>query len=449
MRLMMKALALATFVGAGEPAYGEAGPGGRAPCALAECVALAVNRAPALEASRARITAAEAAQASTTAGYGPRLKVDGGVQVWDQALESSLGDFEGLPIEVPAFRIRDQLTWSVNLTLAQPLMGLWTVFEAARLQELGVDVARLETEGELRRLVQEVAEAWLQSALARDLVAVAEASLVSRESDRDRAKALVEGGVLVAAEGTRAELGVQEARQRLAQAQRQSRLADARLAQLVGDARVPTAASWEVTPTPPIESLDAARRAAVAARMELRALELQVQQAGRAVDVEFTQLMPSVNLVAQAQFIGGQQLAANQQAFVGVTFDWTFWDWGGRYARMDELRARQAEAKARMQQLSEGLQLEVEGAWIQWESAVDQAALAAEAEKVAAENYALARARFEANALTAFELQGAEAAVTKAAMDRRVAAAAALVARAQLVRAMGGGRDDIVREATP
>lgn len=431
------------------PAYADDPATGASPCGLAECVELAVKRAPVLEAARARIRAAEAAKSSTTAGFGPRLKVDGGVQVWDQALEASFGDFEGLPIEVPAFRIRDQVTWSVNLTLAQPLMGLWTVFEASQLQALGVDVAELEAEGELRRLVQEVAEAWLQSALARDLVAVAEASLVSRESDRDRAKALVAGGVLVAAEGTRAELGVQDARQRVAQARRQSRLADARLAQLVGAPRVPAAAEWRVEGTPPVENLEAARRAAVATRMEVKALERQIQQAGRAVDVEFTQLMPSVNLVAQAQFIGGQELAANEQAFVGVTFDWTFWDWGGRYARMDELRARQAEAEARMQQLSEGLQLEVESAWIQWESAVDQAALAEDAENVATENYDLARARFEAGALTAFELSSAEAAVTKAAMDSKVAAAAALVARAQLVRAMGGGRDDIVREATP
>jgi outer membrane protein len=419
-------------------------------CDLATCVRLALARAPSVKAAEARIAGAEAAAAGTRSNLGPKLKIDGGVQVWDSELSLNFGGFPGLPIEIPPTVIREQVTWSVNLTLAQPLMGLWTIFEAAELQSLGIDAARLEAEGETRRLAQEAAEAWLQAALATRLVEVAEVSLASRENDRNRAKAFVDGGVIVAAELTRAELGVTQARQLLSQARRQEALARARLSQLVGRSARPTRIELPALKVvPPVESLAVARQRAIEQRTELQTLQQQLNMASQAVDVEVTQLMPNVNLVAQAQFIGGSELQANQQAFVGVTFDWTFWEWGSRYHKMDELRARVREVRERMQQLTEGLQLEVEAAWIAWASSVEQAELAAAAEDVAATNYELAQKRFESKTITSFELTEAESALTKARMDKTIATTAALVARAQLVRAMGGTSDAIIGEATP
>lgn len=418
-------------------------------CDLGTCVRLALGRAPVLKAQAARIDAAESARKATSAQLGPKLKVDGGFQVWDSELSAKFGAFPGLPIEIPPFRIRDQLTWSVNLTLAQPLMGLWTILEASDLQRLGVDAARLEAEGETRRLAQEAAEAWLQAALAAELVDVAAVSLGARENDRNRAKVFVDAGVILPSELTRAELGVLQARQLASQAKRQAALAQARLSQLAGRPMRPQRVEVGLKTGAPAASLAAARQMAIDKRMELKTLQQQLNMASKAVDVEVTQLMPSVNLVAQAQFIGGSELQANEQAFVGMTFDWTFWEWGSRYHRMDELRARVREVRERTQQLTEGLQLEVEAAWIGWAAAIEQAELAAAAVEVATTNYELARTRFEARTVTSFELNEAESALTKARMDMVIARTASFVARAQLVRAMGGTSDEIIGEATP
>src|SRR5690606_34127457 len=131
--------------------------------------------------------------------------------------------------------VREAVTWNVNVVLAQPLMGLWTIYEAHELQALGVDVAALESEMQSADKAVAVAEAWLSTMLADEMVAVRENSLAQRSSDRERAGALVRAGVLVEADLSRVDLGVTEARQSLAIARRQAQLARARLAMLVGE----------------------------------------------------------------------------------------------------------------------------------------------------------------------------------------------------------------------
>jgi outer membrane protein len=415
-------------------------------CDLAACVARAVERSPSRKAVGAAVEAAEAQVEATASQRYPKFKTDGGVQVWDSALELSLGSFPG--ISIPATKLRDQITWNVNVTVAQPLAGLWTILEASELQRLGVSAATLEAEAETARVALEATEAWIQAALATDLVGVAEAAEAQRASGAARAKVLVEGGVLIPSELTRAELGVTQARQGTAQARRQAQLALARLSQLVGGPVTPASREGGVLVTTGVPELAAAREGALTARPELRKLEQQLAMARQAVAVERTMLAPSVNLVGQAQFVGGSRLQRSEQALVGVSFDWTFWEWGSRYHKLDELRARVREVEARLEQLKEGLVLEVEAAWIAWSSAVEQAGLAAGAEGLAGETLTLTRARFDAGAATTFELEDVEQSVTRARIERRAAEAQAKLARARLARAMGNGVDGIVGEAS-
>jgi outer membrane protein TolC len=170
--------------------------------------------------------------------------------------------------------------------------------------------------------------------------------------------------------------------------------------------------------------------------------------AGRAVDVEVSQLLPSVNLVAQAQFTGGTELQAREQVFVGVSFDWTVWDWGGRYRRIDEARARVREVAARLEQVTELLGLEVEESWIGWEQARETHELAVGAAEIAEEGYRLTRARFEAGAVSALELGQAESALTRARLEVKAAEYGARLARARLARAVGADSEAIAEEAS-
>lgn len=416
-------------------------------CTLEDCVRDALAHGPDLVGREAAIDAARAGKDALRGNYGPKLVVDGGVQVWDDELAA---DFDvGIPgIEIPPTIVREQVTWQVNVTLAQPLVGLWQIGEANTLAALGIDVAELEREATKVRRALDVSEAWLSAVLAEDLVRVAETSLGARESDRERAGALVKAGVIVESELLRAELGVTQAKQALAVAKRQVALARARLAQLVGVAVVPADGAGDAEPAP-VATLEAAKEAALARRVELAQVRTRIAQAEAAVDLAWSKMAPDVNLVAQAQFARASAFGEEAAAFVGLTFNWTVWEWGAKAYGIDEARARVREAKAGLVQLEEGILLEVEAAHVEHASALDQAALAREAVKVAADHYDNVRKRFANKAATTFDLVEAETSLTRARADEKMARINGYLARARLARAMGMSAEQIAREGTP
>ncbi|HRE88307.1 MAG TPA: TolC family protein, partial [Myxococcota bacterium] len=195
--------------------------------------------------------------------------------------------------------------------------------------------------------------------------------------------------------------------------------------------------------------LEEAKKRALENRVEVKQLTQRLAMAERAVNVATSKMAPSVNLVAAAQFTGGSEFQQEAAAFVGLTFDWTVWEWGATKYGIDEARARVREVKARTRQLQDGVALETEAAWVEHASALDQAELAAEAVKVAGVNYELVRKRFEAKAATSFDVVEAENALTRARLDEKMASVAALMARAKLARAMGGDAKEIAREGAP
>jgi outer membrane protein TolC len=195
--------------------------------------------------------------------------------------------------------------------------------------------------------------------------------------------------------------------------------------------------------------LEAAKAQAKARRVEAKQLKQQVAMAERAVSVATSKMAPTVNLVAAAQFAGGSEFQQDSAAFVGLTLEWTVWEWGATKFGIDEASARVREVKARIRQLDEGIALETEAAWVDHASALDQMALANEAVKVAGINYELVQKRFGAKAATPFDVVEAESALTKARLDEKMARVSALMARAKLARAMGGDADEIAREGSP
>lgn len=416
-------------------------------CTLPECVGTALARVPELRGKDAAIDAARAKNDAMRGNYGPKLIVDGGVQLWNDQLTASF-DIPVPGLVIPPTVVREQLTWQVNVTLAQPLSGLWQIYEANELAALGVDVALLEREATKNQTALQVTEAWLTAVLAEDLVAVRKTSLDARKTDRERASALVRAGVIVEADLLRADLGITQAKQALALAERQSSLARARLTQLVGTPVVPSGAG-NATGVKDMVALEAAKKTALEERIELRQIRTRVQQARTAVDLAYSKMAPTVNFVAQAQFARASAFGADAAAFVGVTFDWTVWEWGATKFGIDEAQARVREGQAGLEQLEEGIALEVEAAWVEQASAIDQAALAKEAVRVSEESYSLVRKRFENKAATSYDLVQAENDLTKARSDERMALVSGYLARARLARAMGKGADEIAREGTP
>jgi len=420
------------------------------PCTLSGCVDEALRYAPEVRAKDAATDAARYASKAARGNYGPRLVVDGGVQVWNDEQVISFDLPATLPITLPPTVVREQVTWSVNVTIAQPLTQLWTISESNALAQLGVDVAELDREASLRTTALDTTSAWIQAGLAENVVDVTKASLGARQSDREKAGALVKGGVLVEADLARADLGVTQAKQSVSQAERGVSLGRARLSQLVGHPTQPERVKLEGTLRPlPVATLAEAQARASSDRLELKVVRTRIQQAETSVAVAKSKMLPEVNLVAQAQFSRPSALSEGEAAFVGVTFKWEAWAWGSTYYGIDQAEATLRQAKEAQTQVEDGLRLEVESAWIDYQKSVEQAELATEAVKVSQINYELVQKRLSAKAATTFDVVTAETDLTQAKINIEVAHANALLARARLARAMGLSAEDIAREGAP
>jgi len=81
------------------------------------------------------IEAATAVKKKTVGSYGPKVKLEAGVQIWDRTMPFDLGPLNAMlstsGVALPNFR--DQVTWSFGATIAQPLGALWTIHEGYAL----------------------------------------------------------------------------------------------------------------------------------------------------------------------------------------------------------------------------------------------------------------------------------------------------------------------------
>jgi len=413
------------------------------PCDLMTCVARAVERGPQVRSAESEVEAQAIARDRAAAQAGPRVLVDGSLQVWNKALVSSFGNIPDLPFELPdtSFTVRPQVTWNLSLTVAQPLTRLWTIFEARDIAALGVDIAELELGVTRRRTALEAVRAYLGVGLARELVVITEASLAARAADVERVDALVEAGLVDESQALRAALGVADARQGLAEARGQLAVARSQLAAMVGAPVEPAEDALGHGPLPALDALDAldgARERALAERLEVRTLAKRLGQASGRVTVARSELLPAVDLIASAQLANASEFQDTASLFVGLRLTWVAWDWMASWRGVDEARARSRSASYQMERLTDGIRLEVEAAFAGAEAALERFRVADAAVALAEESYRVVRERQSARAATAFDVLEAETTLTRTRTEARAARARFLLARAELTWAMGG-----------
>jgi len=458
---MLGPLLAATVValGAGPPTAAPATQ--RAVGALKLNLSKAVSQSLSTSAELRGATAAKAAEIarrkSVRGNFGPLLRFEFGLQIWDSELTASLGDLPIPGIDVPPLSIRDQTTWNLSVSLIQPLTAMWTVYESYELTKLGVDVAELKKRVKVQNRAWKTAEAYLRVKQAEALMRVAANSIKQRQAQEARVRALESAGVIKRQDLLRAQLGVSSAKQNLAAAKRQRYLASAQLALFIG---VPPSANLALEPLPPEwetarlnvpepMASDAARKVALNQRIELLEVEQRLLQASGNVQVAKSKMLPEVSFIASFLTAGGQELQGSEQFFVGLNLSWNAFDWGATYYQIDVARAGRVQAQAGLDQLREGIGLEVEAARTTMIGARDQLLLARKVIAVAEENFKLQQTRYEQKAATTFDVIEAETQLTKARIDVEMASFEYLVAWAALRRAMGTSPSALLGTKSP
>jgi outer membrane protein len=433
---------------------------------LDQCVAIALKENPEMASANYEVEAAVAKKNVARGGYSPRLKMDAGVQRWNSEFSvplfgaiyqyctnctwSPANDSAGNPIigkdgkPVPEILVpltlRPQWTWSVGVTLAQPIGALWTVREANVLTKLGVDIAEIKRKEARRDVAFQVTEAYYRLLQTKSMVAVAEKSVDQVTAQVKRARTFFERGAVARNDVLRAELGLAASQQRLIQAKGMVSLARGRLATLMGRSPdtevdpVDIAAEPTARPLPPVGQSE---QQAVDTRFEIKEIAAHIEQAAAGVRMAKSKMVPQVNAVANYTRQTQSLLGLPESWFIGATASWDIWEGGSTYYGIDESKAQLAQAVAARRKAEDAIRLDARNAHVGVTTSTEALDVAKHAVEQAEENFRIEQKRYESTSNTSFDVLDAETQLTTARHQHQAALYDLIMAQANLDRAMG------------
>jgi outer membrane protein len=424
---------------------------------LDQCVAIALKESPDTSAANFEVEAAIAKKNAARGGYSPRLRLDAGVQRWDQALAAPL--FAGIVSACPdcpwntdptrgatksdlltPITLRPQWTWSVGVTLAQPIGALWTVREANVLAKLGIDVAEIKRKSAERDVAYQVTEAYLRLLQAQRMAEVAAKSVEQVSAQVKRAHTFFEQGTVARNDVLRAELGLATAEQRLIQAKGGVTLARGRLATLMGRPPERAIDPVDVTGGPAAAAMVSPAQAedvAVGQRLEIKEIAMHIDQASAGTRLAKSKFVPQVNAVANYTRQTSSLFGLPKAWFVGATASWDLWEGGSTYYGIDESKAQLAQAREARRKAEDMIRLDVRSAHVGVTTAAEALEVAKHAVEQAEENFRIEQKRYESTANTSFDVLDAETQLTAARGQHQAALYDLIIARSNLARAMG------------
>ena len=417
---------------------------------LDQCVAIALKESPDTASANFEVEAAIAKKTGARGAYGPRLRLDAGIQRWDSEFTAPL--FGGIvqactnctwpspnPLTTP-FVLRPQYTWSAGATLVQPLAALWTVNEANNLAKLGIDVAEIKRKSAQRDVAYQVTEAYYRLLQAKRLADVAERSVEQVATQVKRAKTFFDNGAVARNDVLRAQLGLASAQQRSIQAKGGVTLARGRLATLMGRSPDSDIDAVDLPGEPTVEQPVAptqAEQQAVDSRFELKEIAAHIEQANGGVQLAKSKMMPQVNAVANYSRQTSSLLGLPKAWFVGATASWDVWEGGGTYYGISESKAQLAQALQAKRKAEDMIRLDARSAHVGVTTAAEALDVAKHAVEQAEENFRIEQRRYESASNTSFDVLDAETQLTTSRGQHQAAIYDYVIAKSNLARAMG------------
>ena len=399
---------------------------------IEECIAIALEAQPAIQATLYDYAAARARVREAFAPLLPQLT----------------GSVTATRSNVPAVATN---TAGTNVTVTQTRQFGDTFFAQVQLSQLLFDfgktlavtqvarkLAEVSAEGvELQRqlIALTVKEAYTNILLAQRLIRVQEQALERAELNLASAKGFVDVGTQPLSTAVRAEVDVANARVDLINARNALKIARVSLnTAMAVDASTQTEIkdNLEYEPT----TIDRASLRAEALRQspEYRQAKLQSSAAAAGVQAASRNFLPNVSGTGS---YGGSQLELNPNWSLGLAFTWNIFNGGNLIAAYDEAKANLGAAGARVKVAELTLIQNLEQAEIAVEAAQERILAARVLIASSQENFRLAQGRFDVGVGTILELTDAQLALTQAQSTEAQALADYRIALAQLDRAAG------------
>jgi outer membrane protein len=400
---------------------------------IEQCIAKALNSSTMVSAAESNYQAAQEKRRGAWANAGPRVSVGYNEAYFKEPQVVQFGP--------QSITMRPDTVKTGNITVAQPVTGLYAVSEYASLQGVSEDMAEQSLHKSRRDTAFGVAESYLQAYLTEQQEKIAEESLNAAQSQFKDASAMANVGRLGQSDLLKFQLALSQASTRLAQARAGKNLAFTSLKLAIGVSPAEALALGKELPqVKPFEAPQGEARDLIKQRIEYREAELRKEAAHGGVKVAMAQFIPNINLFAKLDRNFGETggLGAEKETrSYGVSLQWDIWSNGSSFFAVREAREQSAGASHALQSASDGLYLELVQAIDSSRVAVESLKLAEDAVKQADEAYRIDVIRFKAGQISATELIQSESLRSSARGQLVAAQTQALIWNFRLQKATG------------
>lgn len=404
---------------------------------LRQCIAQALAQNPSLMASASRIEQAQAAIDRSKSSYLPKistsitasrsndpLNVFGMKLMQQNASFNDFGAADFLQNQNPAQK-PDNLNkpgdYSNVNTRIQAEMPVYTggQIDAYVRQAQGLLAAAQAGDVAARQqLMFMVFQAYEGVNMAGSFVEVAEQGVKAAESFVKTAENLTNQGVMVKSELLTARVHLANVEVQRSQAQNQQAVALEQLKVLMGmalDAPLTLAQGRSIADI--AVDVATAKHRALANNPQLRALRMQTESSGAAVDAAKSAYLPTVGVMARQDW-NDSSVALNHSSYtIAGVMNWTISDFGVTRASVDMARSTQAELAAQLRHQEQELNFKVSEAYKKMTEAKQRAQSLAINVEQADEAQRLVRQRHEGGVATITEVLVSETQLLKAKAD--------------------------------
>jgi outer membrane protein len=373
---------------------------------------------------------------SALAQYGPKVLATGQYQHWDQTLRLRSVDDQGVVTRGDV--VRDQDTYSVGVSVIQPLTELIGVYLSTRLTSLGVDSAGDQRERERGVTRHKVVAAYWGIQANRKTVESLEAMHKTVESHLEKVKEFLKFGMVKRDDQLRTEVQLTSVKRSLTQANLGLGVANAQLALLVGD---PLGTVYDLPetapPQPPSATPEACEEEALRQRRDLQSARAAVEQARVKRSLRYMDWVPQLSAGFNYSRYSSTALTDSGAWYVGLNLNWSIWEWGRSYYELQAAGSDVLRWEQTLREVEDGVRLEVRTAWLAAHKAWEDIDTAQESVLRARENLSIQMTRFDEKLNTTTELINAEGLLVQAEADHARAESEYRVALEALETALG------------
>ncbi len=401
--------------------------------AIDECIAIALEAQPLIQAT---LYDYAAARARVREAFAPLLPQLAGTSTATRSSSTVLSTSAttSRAVTVPINRQLSD-TFLAQVQLSQLLFDFGKTLAATQVARKLAEVSAEGVELQRQLIALTVKEAYTNILLAQRLIRVQEQALERADLNLSSAKGFYDVGTQPLSTVVRAEVDVANAKVDLINARNALRTARVALnTAMAVEASTPTEIRDNLAYEPITLDRAALRAEALRQSPEYRQAKLQSSAAEANVQVASRNFLPNISGTGS---YGGAQPDLNPTWSLGLAFTWNIFDGGHLIAAYQEAKANLGAAGARVKAAELTLIQSLEQAEIAVEAAQERIQAALVLINSAQENFRLAQGRFDVGVGTILELTDAQLALTQAQNTEAQALADYRIALAQLDRAAG------------